>query len=96
MSRSCWRLTGLRAHPVSFLRGELTALGIRTRAAAMQARDGISAEVTGLVLVRQWPGSARGVIFITIEDGTGIANLVVWPDIFEARAVSSWPSGWWR
>ena len=75
----------LRAHPVSFLRDELTTLDIRTCAAAMRARDGTSAEVAGLVLVRQRPGSAKGVIFITIEDETGIANLVVWPDVFEAQ-----------
>src|SRR5262249_36756266 len=39
--------------------------------------------VAGLVLVRQRPGSASGVVFVTLEDETGIANLVVWPDIFE-------------
>jgi error-prone DNA polymerase len=39
--------------------------------------------VCGLVLVRQRPGSARGVVFTTLEDETGFANLVVWPDVFE-------------
>src|SRR5260221_14363591 len=49
----------------------------------MQARDGRWLEAAGLVLVRQRPGSAKGVMFITLEDETGIANLVVWPQVFE-------------
>ena len=49
----------------------------------MQARDGRWLEAAGLVLVRQRPGSAKGVLFITLEDETGIANLVVWPQTFE-------------
>ena len=49
----------------------------------MQARDGRWLEAAGLVLVRQRPGSAKGVMFITIEDETGIANLVVWVKVFE-------------
>ena len=47
------------------------------------ARDGQWLEAAGLVLVRQRPGSAKGVMFITLEDETGIANLVVWVKIFE-------------
>jgi error-prone DNA polymerase len=50
---------------------------------AMDARDGRWLEAAGLVLVRQRPGSAKGVMFITLEDETGIANLVVWPQVFE-------------
>ena len=49
----------------------------------MDARDGRWLEAAGLVLVRQRPGSAKGVMFITLEDETGIANLVVWPQVFE-------------
>ena len=49
----------------------------------MQARDGRWLEAAGLVLVRQRPGSAKGVMFITLEDETGIANLVVWAKVFE-------------
>ena len=51
----------------------------------MQARDGRWLETAGLVLVRQKPGSAKGVMFITIEDETGIANLVIWPKLFEKQ-----------
>jgi len=73
----------LRSHPVSFLRAELQARRIVPCAEAMAARDGRWLEAAGLVLVRQRPGSAKGVLFITLEDETGIANLVVWPQVFE-------------
>lgn len=52
-------------------------------AALSDNRDGAWLLVAGLVLVRQKPGSAKGVMFITIEDETGVANLVVWPGLFE-------------
>jgi len=73
----------LRAHPLCFLRDELRAKRIVTCAEAMVARDGAWLEAAGLVLVRQRPGSAKGVMFVTIEDETGIANLVVWLKVFE-------------
>ncbi len=73
----------LRDHPVSFLRAELSRRHIVTCRDAMLARDGRWLEAAGLVLVRQRPGSAKGVMFITLEDETGIANLVVWPKVFE-------------
>jgi error-prone DNA polymerase len=50
---------------------------------AMEARDGRWLEAAGIVLVRQRPGSAKGVMFITLEDESGIANLVIWPKVFE-------------
>ena len=75
----------LRNHPVSFLRGDLRRQRIVTCVEAMQTRDGHWLETAGLVLVRQMPGSAKGVIFITIEDETGIANLVVWPKLYERQ-----------
>ena len=73
----------LRQHPIAFLRADLAARRIVTCTEAMQARDGRWLEAAGLVLVRQRPGSAKGVMFITLEDETGIANLVVWPQVFE-------------
>ncbi|WGF91100.1 error-prone DNA polymerase [Marinivivus vitaminiproducens] len=75
----------LRAHPVSFLRADLARRRTVTCTEAMAARDGRWLETAGLVLVRQRPGSAKGVLFITIEDETGIANLVLWPQVFEAH-----------
>ncbi|MBZ9992782.1 error-prone DNA polymerase [Mesorhizobium sp. BH1-1-4] len=81
----------LRSHPISFLRDDLRRRRIISCAEAMEARDGRWLEAAGLVLVRQRPGSAKGVMFITIEDETGIANLVVWAKVFEQhrRAVLS-------
>lgn len=73
----------LRSHPVSFLREDLRQQRIVTCTEAMEARDGRWLEAAGIVLVRQRPGSAKGVMFITLEDESGIANLVVWPQVFE-------------
>ena len=73
----------LRAHPVSFLREDLRRRRIVTCREAMEARDGRWLEAAGIVLVRQRPGSAKGVMFITLEDESGIANLVVWAKVFE-------------
>ncbi len=75
----------LRAHPVSFLREDLHRKRVATCAEAMQARDGRWLRAAGLILVRQMPGSAKGVMFITIEDETGIANLVIWPKLYEKQ-----------
>lgn len=75
----------LRQHPVAFLRADLAKRRVIPCAEAMAARDRRWCEVAGLVLVRQRPGSAKGVMFITIEDESGIANLVVWPKVFEAH-----------
>ncbi|HEY9216097.1 MAG TPA: error-prone DNA polymerase [Ancylobacter sp.] len=75
----------LRDHPISFLRKDLARRRIIACAEAMAARDRRWVEVAGLVLVRQRPGSAKGVMFITLEDETGIANLVVWQKVFEAH-----------
>ncbi|WP_349358611.1 error-prone DNA polymerase [Stappia sp.] len=78
----------LKAHPVSFLRARLSALRIAPCDDLSRARNGAGREVAGLVLVRQRPGTASGVIFMTVEDETGVANIVVWPKVFERfRAV---------
>jgi len=73
----------LRDHPVSFLRAGLTQRRIVSCAEAMGARDGRWLEAAGLVLVRQRPGSAKGVMFLTMEDETGAANVIVWVKVFE-------------
>ncbi|MBP1887042.1 DNA polymerase III alpha subunit [Ensifer mexicanus] len=75
----------LRAHPMSFLRQDLKAKRIVTCAEAMGERDGRWLWTAGLVLVRQRPGSAKGVMFLTLEDETGIVNAVVWPSLFERQ-----------
>jgi error-prone DNA polymerase len=75
----------LRAHPVSFLRTDLRSRKIVTCVEAMRGADNKWVETAGIVLVRQKPGSAKGVMFITIEDETGIANLVIWPSLYEKQ-----------
>jgi error-prone DNA polymerase len=75
----------LRRHPVSFLRADLTAQRIVRCADLANVRNGQHLTVAGVVLVRQRPGSARGVLFITIEDETGHANLIVWPSVFDRQ-----------
>ena len=75
----------LKAHPVSFVRERLDAMKVWRSERLADLPVGRSVTVAGLVLVRQRPGSARGVVFLTIEDETGIANIVIWPDLFEKR-----------
>jgi error-prone DNA polymerase len=73
----------LKAHPVSFLRERFAAERAVTCGALAGMKDGAWLAVAGVVLVRQRPGSAKGVVFMTIEDETGVANTVVWPTILE-------------
>ena len=73
----------LKAHPVSFVRQRLEEMRYRQSVVLNTARSNSFIRVAGLVLVRQRPGTAKGVIFETIEDETGVANIIVWPKIFE-------------
>jgi error-prone DNA polymerase len=73
----------LKAHPVTFLRERLCAEGIVATEKLAEMQSGRRVSVAGLVLVRQRPGTASGVIFATLEDETGVANIIVWPKIFE-------------
>lgn len=73
----------LKAHPVSFVRAQLSARQIVSTAELGGLPDGAPVMVAGLVLVRQRPGTASGICFITIEDETGTANLVVFRQLFE-------------
>jgi error-prone DNA polymerase len=73
----------LKAHPASFMRARLAARGILRSEALRSVKNGERVMVAGLVLVRQRPGTASGVIFMTLEDETGVANIIVWPKIFE-------------
>jgi error-prone DNA polymerase len=75
----------LKEHPVRFFRERLDALGVTVNA---QLRDeallsDTTVTVAGLVLVRQRPGTSKGVVFMTLEDETDIANVIVWPKVFE-------------
>ncbi|GET25489.1 error-prone DNA polymerase [Prolixibacter sp. NT017] len=73
----------LKAHPVSFLRRKLNELQVTPTAGLSSMKNGQLVKVCGLITVRQRPGTAKGVLFITIEDETGFANLVVWSKTFE-------------
>jgi error-prone DNA polymerase len=80
-----YRSTGLslRAHPLAFLRERLRARGYAPCQSIRSARNGSQISIAGLLLVRQMPGSAKGVMFITLEDESANANLIVWPSVFE-------------
>jgi len=80
-----YRATGLSltGHPVAFLREGLRKEGIIRCGDLPYLRDGRRIQLTGLVLMRQRPGTANGTMFVTIEDETGTANLIVWKDVQE-------------
>jgi error-prone DNA polymerase len=88
-----YRSTGLslRAHPLAFLRQTLAQQGFAPCRALKETPNGRRLSIAGLVLVRQMPGSAKGVMFITLEDESANANLIVWPTVFEhnRRAILS-------
>lgn len=74
----------LKAHPCGFYRPMLEKMGAVTADQLPRFRNGQKVSVGGLVLIRQRPGTAKGVVFVTLEDETGVANAVVWKDRFEA------------
>jgi error-prone DNA polymerase len=67
----------LRRHPMSFFREELDALRITPAKELVRQPHGRSIKVAGLVLMRQRPGTAKGITFVTLEDETGVANLII-------------------
>lgn len=73
----------LKAHPVSFVRKELERFNVTTTSGLEKSKDGDLVKVAGLILVRQRPETATGICFITIEDETGTANLVVFQKLFD-------------
>ncbi|TFL18943.1 error-prone DNA polymerase [Jannaschia formosa] len=81
----------LKAHPVAFLRRSMAAQGYTRSDALRSLRFNQRCSVAGLVLIRQKPGSAKGVCFTTLEDEAGVINVVIWPDLFARfrRAIMS-------
>ena len=73
----------LKGHPMQFLRSKFERERVIACASVSDARDRQYVRCAGVVLVRQRPGSAKGVVFMTLEDETGIANIVVWPKVME-------------
>ena len=80
-----YRTTGLslRAHPFQFLRPHIAALGVVPAQSLEATPDGQRVKVAGLVLLRQRPGTAKGVTFVTLEDETGQVNLVIWQSVWD-------------
>jgi error-prone DNA polymerase len=73
----------LKAHPMALLRGTCEAARLIDAERLRHLPDGARVALAGVVLVRQRPGSAKGVVFMTLEDETGVANSVVWPKVLE-------------
>ncbi|MGC4041929.1 MAG: error-prone DNA polymerase [Flavobacterium sp.] len=73
----------LKAHPVSFVRPQLNNLKVTPTGNLGRMKNGDKIKVAGLITVRQRPGTAKGVLFVTIEDESGFANLVIWEKVFE-------------
>lgn len=73
----------VKAHPLSFIRGQLDLLHVTSTRDLDGIPNGTQVKVAGLVLIRQRPGTAKGVCFITIEDETGFSNVVVWENLFD-------------
>lgn len=74
-----------RGHPLGPLREELRQQGLRSAVELRQCKNGQRVNVAGLAICRQRPGTASGVLFMTLEDETGLVNLIVWPQIFERQ-----------
>ncbi len=78
-----------RGHILEPLRAELAKFGLPDAQTVCRMRDGAHARYAGIVICRQRPGTAAGVLFMTLEDETGFVNLVVWPQVFEKFSVIS-------
>jgi error-prone DNA polymerase len=70
-------------HPMAYRRDEMRALGVMPAADLPRVPDGRAVRVAGAVIVRQRPGTAKGFVFLSMEDETGIMNVIVTPDMFE-------------
>ncbi|WP_417841016.1 error-prone DNA polymerase [Terasakiella sp.] len=73
----------LKAHPLLLLRDKLTQAGVKPAKYLINITKDKKVTVAGLIIARQRPGTASGVVFVTLEDETDIANLIVWPKVFE-------------
>src|SRR6201984_1998662 len=79
--------TGLTVgpHPLSQYRAQLDAHGISPAGLLKQLPDGKPVDVVGAVIVRQRPGTAKGFVFLSLEDETGVANIIITPQLFDER-----------
>ena len=70
-------------HPMALRRDELALRGVLRASDLPRARDGRRVRVAGMVITRQRPGTAKGFVFLTLEDETGISNVIIRPDLFD-------------
>jgi error-prone DNA polymerase len=70
-------------HPMALRRSELALRGVLRAADLPRARDGRRVRVAGMVITRQRPGTAKGFVFLTLEDETGISNVIIRPDLYD-------------
>lgn len=70
-------------HPMALRRDEMALRGVLRACDLPQARDGRRVRVAGMVITRQRPGTAKGFVFLTLEDETGISNVIIRPDLFD-------------
>ena len=78
-------MPSLKAYPLSFLRERCKAGRVTDNAKLKSIKNNANVSVAGLVLVRQRPGSAKGVVFLTLEDEFSVCNVVIWPQVLEAH-----------
>ena len=84
-----FRGTGMTVgpHPMAYCRAEMNQLGVRRANELEHLRDGMRVRIAGAVICRQRPGTAKGFVFLSIEDETGIANAIITPDLFAENRV---------
>ena len=70
-------------HPMRFHRAQMDEIGVRRAVELKHLRDGQKVRVAGAVICRQRPGTAKGFVFLSLEDETGIANAILTPDLFD-------------
>jgi error-prone DNA polymerase len=75
-------------HPMALRRGDMALRGVLRAVDVSQARDGRRVRVAGMVITRQRPGTAKGFVFLTLEDETGITNIIVRPDLFDRERMT--------
>jgi error-prone DNA polymerase len=81
-------------HPMAYHRDEMTKLGVTPAANLHSIPNGKLTRVAGNIIVRQRPGTAKGILFISLEDETGISNVVVMPDVFERQRLDILSNAW--
>jgi error-prone DNA polymerase len=75
-------------HPMHFQRARMNGMGVTSAAELVNRRNGMLVRVAGCVIVRQRPGTAKGIVFLSVEDETGIFNVIIMPDVFEANRLT--------